>query len=829
MKLWSNSWVDGDRIPAALSPPAGPTQRPPSPSPTTCQPAPGLERGAGRHAQSFALICHDFDVPSRGDDVNQTDREVPADLPRVDFFHWVMVDLPPRCATIAEGEFSRGFTPRGKPAAPATLHGARHGLNDYTGWFAGDAEPWPATTSATTGRSRRSTIRWCTTTCSRSTRSTWRGSPVEGALHRRAGARGDRRPRAGRGDALGHLHAEPRLAAEPRRPCRADAQSLALRHGETAWNVDTRIQGQLDVPLNDKGRWQARRLAQALADEGIGVDLRQRPGARARDRAGGRPRHRPAGAADAGLRERGFGVFEGQTWAEIERAGPSESAALAPRDPDFGPGAARRCATSTRAASAPPRAWRRATRADDRAGRARRRDGLPVPRRDRVDLRGAAHLAARQRQHQPAALHAEGFTLVGWARHRAPRRRARRTDDMPRRRSARPSAGPHPSRPACIRAGTTAPRRATRSPPIDTPGAGDRPRRDGAQPRSAWPRSRARTACACGRTPRRTRARPSPGCRWPPARSACACRSVGEAEALADGRRARHLHQQRGRRPGQAGARGRAGRPRAAGDRGRLARSASTGSRAALQAPGTTHRRVRRGRRRPGPLRRRAAPRPARSRTRWCRTGLRFAGLQAYHGRAQHLRSAAEREAAIAPRRGPGARRAGRAHGRRHRLPAGHRRRHRHLRARGRQRRLRRAAGRQLRLHGPRLRRQRSRRRVRRRFEHALFVQEPGDEPRRLARAWSTPATSRTPSTPACRASGAATTSSSSNGGDEHGILRRARRSGGAAGAGRHRLAGARPLRPDRQPARPLVVVRGGLEGGLVEAVWPVDARGAVE
>ena len=65
--------------------------------------------------QSLVLICHDFDVPSRGDDVNQPDREVPADLPRVDFFHWVMVDIPPACGAIAEGEFSRGFTARGKP------------------------------------------------------------------------------------------------------------------------------------------------------------------------------------------------------------------------------------------------------------------------------------------------------------------------------------------------------------------------------------------------------------------------------------------------------------------------------------------------------------------------------------------------------------------------------------------------------------------------------------------------------------------------------------------------------------------------------------------
>ena len=89
--------------------------------------------------RSLALVCHDFDVPSRGDDVNRDDREVPADLPRVDFFHWVLVDLPPLPGAIAEGEFSRGFTARGKPG-PATLRGARHGLNDYTGWFAGNAE-----------------------------------------------------------------------------------------------------------------------------------------------------------------------------------------------------------------------------------------------------------------------------------------------------------------------------------------------------------------------------------------------------------------------------------------------------------------------------------------------------------------------------------------------------------------------------------------------------------------------------------------------------------------------------------------------------------------
>jgi Raf kinase inhibitor-like YbhB/YbcL family protein len=87
--------------------------------------------------RSFALICHDYDVPSRGDDVNQPDREVPGDLPRVDFFHWVLVDLPAAKRSIEEGEFADEVVTGGQgPEAP---HG-RHGLNDFTGWFAEDPE-----------------------------------------------------------------------------------------------------------------------------------------------------------------------------------------------------------------------------------------------------------------------------------------------------------------------------------------------------------------------------------------------------------------------------------------------------------------------------------------------------------------------------------------------------------------------------------------------------------------------------------------------------------------------------------------------------------------
>jgi len=121
------------------------------------------------------------------------------------------------------------------------------------------------------------------------------------------------------------------LGAEPTR-------IVAIRHGETAWNVDTRIQGQLDVPLNDTGRWQAGRLAHALADEGIAAiyssDLQRawQTATALAQRCSVEP------IAETGLRERAFGSFEGHTWAEIEQRWPQDSERWRRRDPDFGPG-----------------------------------------------------------------------------------------------------------------------------------------------------------------------------------------------------------------------------------------------------------------------------------------------------------------------------------------------------------------------------------------------------------------------------------------------------------------------------------------------------------
>ena len=135
MKIASDGFTDGGVIPARFA---------------LCAPDPKTHvtlsnnvspqlawSGAPAGTKSFAIVCHDPDVPSKGDDVNQEGRVVSRDLPRVDFFHWVLVDLPASVASVAEGEFSSAVTPRGKPG-PAAPHGSRQGVNDYTGWFASD-------------------------------------------------------------------------------------------------------------------------------------------------------------------------------------------------------------------------------------------------------------------------------------------------------------------------------------------------------------------------------------------------------------------------------------------------------------------------------------------------------------------------------------------------------------------------------------------------------------------------------------------------------------------------------------------------------------------
>jgi len=137
MKLTSTSFNNDGRIPAEFAFGAH-------------DPASHIKLSANRNPQlawqdvpagtkSLVLVCHDYDVPSRPDDVNKEGRTIPASLPRVDFYHWVLVDLDPAIGAIRAGEFSEGVVPRGKKG-PEGPRGTRQGINDYTSWFAGDAD-----------------------------------------------------------------------------------------------------------------------------------------------------------------------------------------------------------------------------------------------------------------------------------------------------------------------------------------------------------------------------------------------------------------------------------------------------------------------------------------------------------------------------------------------------------------------------------------------------------------------------------------------------------------------------------------------------------------
>jgi probable phosphoglycerate mutase len=190
---------------------------------------------------------------------------------------------------------------------------------------------------------------------------------------------------------------------------------IAIRHGETAWNSESRIQGQTDIGLNAAGAWQASRLPAALADEGIEAlyssDLR-----RTLDTAG--PLAAACGlpvVADAGLRERCFGAFEGHTFAEIEARWPAQSERWRRRDADFGPAGgevladfyARSVAAATRLVAAHPgQAVALVTHGGvlDCLYRAATRIDLQAPRSWQIGNAGIHRLLYSE----------EGFVLVGW-------------------------------------------------------------------------------------------------------------------------------------------------------------------------------------------------------------------------------------------------------------------------------------------------------------------------------------------------------------------------------------------------------------------------------
>ena len=113
---------------------------------------------------------------------------------------------------------------------------------------------------------------------------------------------------------------------------------LAIRHGETAWNVDTRLQGHLDIPLNETGLSQAQHLARALAesedmDAVYASDLsRALTTAQAIAQVVGQ-----TVTTHVGLRERHFGAFQGRTYHEIETELPDHAWHWRKRTPDWTP------------------------------------------------------------------------------------------------------------------------------------------------------------------------------------------------------------------------------------------------------------------------------------------------------------------------------------------------------------------------------------------------------------------------------------------------------------------------------------------------------------
>ena len=361
-------------------------------------------------------------MPSRGDDVNQAGREIPADLPRVDFFHWLLADVPVTDARDRRGRVQHAASRRAASPGPAvTVPGferARQGVNDFTGWFAGNPAlagdyfgydgPYPPwndslvhhyvfTLYALVGGARAG----------------------RRPLRRRRAAQGDRRPRPRRGDALGTytLNRRPRLVSRSMGAPNEVTRIVAVRHGETDWNAEMRMQGQLDTALSERGRWQAARAAEALAGEGIEAifasDLvRAYDTAKAIAAVVGLPI-----ATDTGLRERSFGIFQGHTYAEIDARWPADAARWRRHDPAFAPeGGESLVEFSARAVAAVTRIAERARghARSSSSATAACSTACTAPRRASTSARRARGSSATPAINR-LLFTGERFTLVGWS------------------------------------------------------------------------------------------------------------------------------------------------------------------------------------------------------------------------------------------------------------------------------------------------------------------------------------------------------------------------------------------------------------------------------
>jgi Raf kinase inhibitor-like YbhB/YbcL family protein len=136
VKLVSHSFGNGQRIPAEFA-----FGKPGSGEPMILSDNrnPHLAwDGAPAGTQSFALLCVDSDVPTVFDDANRAGRTIRAELPRQNFIHWVMVDIPATVREIAAASCASGIVKGGKQNPPGPA-GSRQGINDY-GSFMGDGD-----------------------------------------------------------------------------------------------------------------------------------------------------------------------------------------------------------------------------------------------------------------------------------------------------------------------------------------------------------------------------------------------------------------------------------------------------------------------------------------------------------------------------------------------------------------------------------------------------------------------------------------------------------------------------------------------------------------
>ena len=88
--------------------------------------------------QSYAIITVDVDVPKDFTNFNKEGKTLAVGMPRTDFYHWVLADIPATASEIPEAADSDALTPHGKPPGPAKI-GVR-GINDYTGFMASDEQ-----------------------------------------------------------------------------------------------------------------------------------------------------------------------------------------------------------------------------------------------------------------------------------------------------------------------------------------------------------------------------------------------------------------------------------------------------------------------------------------------------------------------------------------------------------------------------------------------------------------------------------------------------------------------------------------------------------------